>query len=164
MKLQYFAYSLFVLTLTACSGSSKSTDNVVADTVAEGNTEIALDSTVNGGSDVVDIAGGDAADVVKVFDNDSKAEANGKPLVIDFSATWCGPCQQFKPTFHKVAAEYAAKADFASADVDICTTLAQKYNIQSIPYVLIIRQDGKTVHVEGKMTEEEFKSFLDKNL
>ena len=162
MKLFHYAtIALVAAAMAACSGAKSETDNVTADTVAEGNTEITITSE---GTDSTAVSGSEAAaDAVIVFDNDSKTEPQGKPLVIDFSATWCGPCQQFKPTFHKVAEQYAGKADFATADVDVCSTLAQKYQIQSIPYVMIIKTDGSTAHVEGKMSETEFTKFLNDN-
>lgn len=158
MKINLFV-AVAAMLLTSCGGSSNA-EKAVTDTVAEGNTEVLLDSAAND-SVVVAVPDGEA---VVVFDNTSEAKPEGRPLVIDFSATWCGPCQQFKPTYHKVAEEYASKATFATADVDECTTLAQKYQIQSIPYVLIINVDGSMAHNEGRMTEEEFKAFLDKNL
>ena len=151
-----------VTAAVACSSKSTAdTDNVKIDTVSEGNTEIIIDS-VN--STTTDVVAEKTDDVVVVFNNDSKAEPQGKPLVIDFSATWCGPCQGFKPVYHKVAAEMADKATFATADVDECTDLAQKYDIQSIPFVLILNPDGSKASHMGRMTEPEFRTFLKKNL
>lgn len=163
MKFLHIAAIAFAAAaMMACSGSKTAdTDQVAADTIAEGNTEIVIDSV---GADSASVAGQAADGAVVVFDNESKAEPQGKPLVIDFTATWCGPCQQFKPTFHKVAEKYADKATFASADVDICTDLAQKYKIESIPYLLIINTDGTTASNMGKMSEAEFEAFLTKNL
>lgn len=101
--------------------------------------------------------------VIELGENDT-LEPTTSPIVIDFSATWCGPCQQFKPTYHKVAEEYSDKAIFASADVDVCKALAEKYNVQSIPYILVLKLDGTTESVMGNMSEAEFKAFLDKAL
>lgn len=85
------------------------------------------------------------------------------PVVIDFSATWCGPCQQFKPVYHKVAADLAGKARFCSADVDQCTELAKKFEVQSIPNIVILKTDGTVASKIGAMTEEEFLKFLSEN-
>lgn len=154
----FVAAASFTL-MVACS-SKTDTNAVQIDTVTEGETEVALESV---GSDSAAVeAVGDG--VVRVLSNSDKAEAAGKPLVIDFSATWCGPCQRFKPTFHAVAEQYAAKADFATADVDECVNLAQKYQVESIPFVLIIKPDGTTDSSMGLLSEAEFKAFLDKNL
>lgn len=148
------------IALSACGGSSKSTDEVTADTIAEGNTEMVIDSTANNTASVE----GTENDPVTVLTANSEVKATDKPLVIDFSATWCGPCQKFKPTFHKVAAQYAGKAQFATADVDECTALAKQYEVSSIPMVLIIMPDGKTAQNVGFMEEADFIKFLDSNI
>lgn len=89
------------------------------------------------------------------------------PVVVDFNATWCGPCKQFAPTYHKVAKEYSDKATFASADVDVCEALAEKYNVSNIPCVVIIYPESanrQPVSIVGSLPEKDFKDFLDKNI
>ncbi len=110
-----------------------------------------------------------AEDVVVVLENDDKFLPDEMPLpiVIDFNATWCGPCQKFGPVFHKVAAEYQEKANFASADVDVCKDLADQFKIGPIPAVVIVYPSAaKKANVTsvGYMDEEAFKAFLDSNL
>ncbi len=80
----------------------------------------------------------------------------GKPMVIDFSATWCGPCQQFKPTFHAIAQRYKDKVSFYSVDIDNCSVLADKLGIQSIPTVMYVTSGGKTSTTVGLLSENEF--------
>ena len=63
-----------------------------------------------------------------------------------------------------MAEKYAAKAQFATADVDECTALAQQYNVSSIPMVLIINPDGTTSQNVGFMDEAEFIKFLDSSI
>lgn len=82
------------------------------------------------------------------------------PIVVDFWATWCGPCMQFKPVFHEAAAKYSSKATFASADVDECKALAEKYGISSIPTVLIMMPDGSVKQQTGYMDAAQFDQFL----
>lgn len=110
-----------------------------------------------------------AEDVVVVLENDDNILPDEMPLpiVIDFNATWCGPCQKFGPVFHKVAAEYQGKANFASADVDVCKKLADQFKIGSIPAVMIIYPSAAkkdNVTSVGYMDEDAFKAFLDSNL
>lgn len=104
----------------------------------------------------------DAA-VIELGANDTIA-ATTLPVVIDFSATWCGPCQQFKPIYHAVAEKYAGKAIFATADVDVCEALAKKFNVSSIPYIVVLKTNGEQEEVLGAMSEADFTAFLDKAL
>ncbi|MCM1484211.1 MAG: thioredoxin domain-containing protein [Muribaculaceae bacterium] len=166
MKAIYLSILVAGMALVSCGGNSNaaSTDNVTADTVAEGNTEMILDSVANDTATLNGEATPEASDAVTVLTPASEVKATDKPMVIDFSATWCGPCQKFKPIYHKVAAKYADKATFATADVDECTALAQQYSVSSIPMVLILKPDGTTVQNVGYMDEAEFIKFLDANI
>lgn len=92
---------------------------------------------------------------------------DSQPVVVDFNATWCGPCKRFAPAFHEVAALYAAKATFMSCDVDECEAFSKENNVQTIPCIMIFYPEstGRTpVRHEGYMSADEFKTFLDKNL
>lgn len=84
----------------------------------------------------------------------------GKLVVVDFNATWCGPCKQFAPNFEAVAGKYAGKALFYSVDVDQHPELAARYNVQSIPMVLFIRPDGQTATSLGFLQEAEFDTLV----
>lgn len=82
--------------------------------------------------------------------------SQGKPVVIDFNATWCGPCRKFAPHFDKVAAKYASKAMFVSVDVDKLPELAAMYGVQGIPTIIYISPDGAVKQSVGYLTEAEF--------
>lgn len=82
------------------------------------------------------------------------------PLIIDFGATWCVPCQQFKPSFDKVAAQYNNRADFFSVDVDKCPKLADKFQVTNVPTIIVIRPDGTMERQLGAMTVDEFDTFV----
>ena len=83
-----------------------------------------------------------------------------KPVVIDFNATWCGPCRYFAPVFEETAAKYAHKAFFTSVDVDKYPKLAQQYNVSSIPNITIVFPNGSTKRTVGAMDAAEFEAFL----
>lgn len=144
------------LCFTAFIGSCSKTDGKIVEQTDDDTTMVSAQEQTP--------AADETHGVVRVLSNGDKAEATDKPLVIDFSATWCGPCHRFKPTFDQVAEEYADRANFASADVDECTDLASAYKIESIPFVLILNPDGSSASQTGLMSEKEFKAFLDKNL
>lgn len=159
-KLLFMAVAACVA-CTACNsnasdnagGQSADTTEVAADTVARANQ-----------ADTAALVAEVADAVVEVQPGESPEAADGMPAVIDFSAVWCGPCQKFKPIYHKVAGEYAGKAKFYSADLDNLKELADKYKITSIPCVVILKKGAEPVATVGYMEEAEFKTLLDKNL
>lgn len=67
-----------------------------------------------------------------------------KPIVVDFNATWCGPCRMVAPIFDELDKEYAGRAQFVSVDVDECEELAMKYMVRNIPTILFIK-NGEVV-------------------
>ncbi len=147
-RTRIFLSAIAVVALVGCNNNGTTTSEVADST----QTAVEAD-TVAVQSVVIELGA----------ENDLVPETN--PIVIDFNATWCGPCKQFAPIYHKVAEEYAEKAVFAAADVDICKALADKHQIANIPTVAIIYPGDKApVYQVGSMSEEEFKAFLDKNL
>ena len=63
-----------------------------------------------------------------------------RQAVVDFWATWCGPCQRFTPVLEATAAELAGRVAFGAVDSDRETGLAAQYGVQSIPTVLVFRE------------------------
>ena len=115
-----------------------------------------------GGKTVTDTATETAAETVEA---DNATVVAGLPQVIDFNATWCGPCRMFAPTFEKMEKKYEGKITFLSVDVDENPDMAAQYEVQSIPTVVYIDAEGKTVDVTvGLLSEEEFEARLQKLL
>ena len=71
--------------------------------------------------------------VTKISNNDLSQAKAQDVAVLDFSATWCGPCQMLAPVLHELADEVGSKAAFYSIDVDENRQLATEYGISSIP-------------------------------
>lgn len=84
-----------------------------------------------------------------------------KLVVIDFNATWCGPCRQFAPIFDRVAENYTSKAVFYSVDVDVHPELAAQYGVQSIPMVAYVKPDGSYTTTVGLLPEQEFTAAIE---
>ncbi len=99
--------------------------------------------------------------VIKLAKGATIAKEAEMLVVIDFNATWCGPCRQFAPTFDKVAEEYADRAVFYSVDVDDHNDLAAQYNVQSIPMVVYLKPDGTYTSTVGLIPESEFTAAID---
>lgn len=83
------------------------------------------------------------------------------PVLVDFWATWCGPCQMLAPTIAEIAEEYAGRAVVGKVNVDDEPQLAMMFGIQSIPTVLIFK-DGKLAEsVVGLRSKETYTALLD---
>ncbi|MEU1290734.1 thioredoxin [Kitasatospora sp. NPDC058444] len=67
-----------------------------------------------------------------------------KPVLVDFWATWCGPCRQVAPVLDDIASEHGDKLTIAKLDVDANQATAAKYGVISIP-TLIVYKDGEPV-------------------
>ena len=81
-----------------------------------------------------------------------------KEAVVDFYATWCGPCKMFGPIFEEVSKE--KDVNFVKLDVDNFSDIAREYGVMSIPTIIVFR-DGKEVkRFTGFMSKEEFLGFL----
>lgn len=82
--------------------------------------------------------------MVKIITNNDMSEAKSSKLaVIDFSATWCGPCQMLAPVMEELSEELAGKVDIYSVDVDKNSELAEKFNIMSVPAIIVLKDGEK---------------------
>lgn len=87
-----------------------------------------------------------------------------KPLVVDFWATWCGPCRMVGPIISKLAEKYDGKIVVGKCDVEECEDLAEEFGIRNIPTILFFK-DGQIVDkIVGAQSEakldEKFLSLL----
>ena len=86
------------------------------------------------------------------------------PVLVDFWATWCGPCRMVAPVIEQLAADYEGRAIVGKVDVDECGDLAMRYGVMSIPTVIFFK-DGKEIDRKvGVMPAGAFTQVLDQNL
>lgn len=78
---------------------------------------------------------------------------SSKPVLVDFFATWCGPCKMMAPVLDELAGEVAGKAEVYKVDVDAEPQLAQRYGIMSVPTMIIFKNgaiDNQFIGVQPK--------------
>lgn len=86
------------------------------------------------------------------------------PVVVDNWAPWCGPCRIFSPVIDEISKEYDGKVKFVKLNTDDNQDIAAKYNIMSIPTVLLFEGGEVKAMSVGAIPKPEFKKWLDSNL
>ena len=84
-----------------------------------------------------------------------------KPVLVDFWATWCKPCQMIAPVLDELSKEYDGKVDFLKLDVDHNQQTAAKYNVMSIPTILIFKGGLPVAHMTGFKSRADVKRNLE---
>ena len=103
--------------------------------------------------------------IQKINEQDFQTKVvNDEVAVVDFSATWCGPCRMLAPVLEQISEELAGKANFYNVDVDDDSALAAGFGISSVPTVLILK-NGKVVdHSLGFRPGPAMKAWIEGNL
>ena len=98
------------------------------------------------------------------LENFNEIVKSDKPVLVDFWATWCGPCRMVGPIIEQIAEEYAGKINVGKVNVDEEGTLAAQFAIVSIPTVILFR-DGKIVEkIIGARSFDDYADMIDKIL
>ena len=86
------------------------------------------------------------------------------PVLVDFNATWCGPCQAIAPIIDELKAEFAGRAGVVKVDVDQHAEIAGRYGIMSIP-ALVVFKDGQEIdRIVGAASKETIGQLLEKHI
>jgi thioredoxin 1 len=104
--------------------------------------------------------------VIQVTTSDfaSVVETTDMPVIVDFAASWCGPCKALAPTFEAVASELADKAKFVKVDIDDAPEIAQQYGIRGVPTLVIVKGGKAVASKTGNQSKAALTAFIESNL
>jgi thioredoxin 1 len=120
-----------------------------------------------GAAEVPDSANADAVDPVRDLSSSDFKQLvlkSRQPVLIDFYAVWCGPCQKLAPVVADLSSRYSNKVSFYRVDVDKNQKLAAQYGISGIPAIKIFKNGQVVAESMGLRSQAEIKNMIDKAL
>lgn len=150
-----------MLLTAACSAKSDKAANADSASALKAETEMtqnnAVESALKAGDNSIS-----AADSEKSSGDDAVAKGgkvtipyDGRPVLLDFTASWCPPCQKMKPVIEELTDTYDDAMNFVIIDVDANEELAAQYGIRAVPTYIFLDRKGKPVkRVEGAVEQE----------
>ena len=99
-----------------------------------------------------------------VESNEFKSEIESGITVVDFFATWCGPCKMLSPVLEGLAGEMEGKVKFIKVDIDQSLDLANEFQISSVPTMIIFKDGQKAEQLVGFLPKERIQQAIEANL
>jgi thioredoxin 1 len=99
----------------------------------------------------------------KVSDATFEADVlrSAKPVLVDFWAEWCGPCKMIGPSLEELAKEYGEKVTIAKLNIDESPSIASRYNVRSIPALMVFKGGQVAASRIGAMPKNKIKEWVD---
>ncbi len=82
------------------------------------------------------------------------------PVLVDFFATWCGPCRMLGPILEELEPQYEGKIKFVKLDVDEAPDIANQYGVRGVPTLILFKDGAPAKTSVGFLTQDELESFL----
>ncbi len=100
----------------------------------------------------------------EIKNNDMTEAMKADVAVVDFNATWCGPCRMLGPVLREISDDMAGKVAFYGCDVDDNDELAAKFGVMSVPTVLLFKKGVRTDMQVGFRPKADYVAWIEKNL
>ena len=101
------------------------------------------------------------SEVVSSADFQKKVLEADKPVLVDFFATWCGPCKRVAPVLDEVAKEVAGKAEVYKVDIDQSQDMAAKYRVNSVPTMILFKNGEPAKKIIGAQPKAAIMGIFD---
>jgi len=104
--------------------------------------------------------------VITITDDnfDEEVSSSQTPVLVDYWATWCGPCKMVSPIVQEVATEYEGRLKVGKLDVDSNQASAAKQNVMSIPTLLIFKEGQVVAQQVGALSKTQLTEFIETHL
>ena len=104
--------------------------------------------------------------VVTITDEnfDQEVTNSTKPVLVDYWATWCGPCKMVGPIVEEIASEYSEKLKVGKLDVDSNQTSAAQQNVMSIPTLLLFKEGKVVAQQVGAISKTQLADFIEPHI
>lgn len=95
---------------------------------------------------------------------DETLAASTTPVLVDFHASWCGPCKMLSPVIEQIAEEKDGEAIVAKVDIDAARDIAQRYKITSVPTLIVFQNGEMVVGARGMQSKSSIESMIEKGV
>ena len=104
------------------------------------------------------------AQIIKTNEFSNKVENKDGIVVVDFFATWCGPCKMLSPVFEALGNDMENKADFLKVDIDQSMELAERFQVTTVPTVIVFKEGKEMDRLVGFIPKENLKNKIESYL
>ncbi|MCS6806259.1 MAG: thioredoxin [Acidobacteriota bacterium] len=87
-----------------------------------------------------------------------------KPVLVDFSAVWCGPCKMLEPTVRAIADEYAGRVHVYKLDIDQSPLTPARYGVRGVPTLILFKDGQERDRIIGVTSKDTIEQMIDDNL